>query len=105
MGSVGAEQNGKMQPRYNGCRMYEYVPGVPDAGWVYARPTSCTQAWRRPNKSKWLMTKVENSPRSQPNAKPPHNSSRRGPVTFHTWPPSGCHHANIAISARLDSRT
>jgi hypothetical protein len=41
---------------------------------VYGLPSSSSHTWRRPNRSKWLIRKVEISTRPQPRANAPYST-------------------------------
>jgi hypothetical protein len=74
-------------------------------GALYLTCRRCSQACRSPNRSEWLIRKVEPIAVAQPAAYTAHSRSAPGPGTFQTVPPIGRHSQNTSASTRLAAST
>jgi hypothetical protein len=85
--------------------MRPYRPRWVNGRGLYRTPRACSQACRSPNRSKWLIIKVELTTTTQPAAYPAQSAAAPGPDRFQTVPPTGCHSQNSSASTRLAAKT
>jgi hypothetical protein len=76
-----------------------------NGGGAYLTPLACSQACRNPNKSEWLIRKVERTASSQPAAYTARSTSASGPGRLQMVPLTGRHSQNSSASARLAAKT
>src|SRR5512140_775852 len=85
--------------------MRPYTPRWLNGGGLYLTRRACSQACRSPNKSEWLIRKVEPAAAAQPAAYTAHSAPPPGPGRLQTVPPTGRHSQNSNASARLAANT
>jgi hypothetical protein len=66
---------------------------------------ACSQACRSPNRSKWLIRKVELTARAQPAAYTAQSTPAPGPCRLQAIPPIGRHSQNSSASTRHAAST
>ena len=67
---TGTDQKTTTNPVISGCRMRRYRPRSVNGGGLYLTRRAFSQACRNPNRSKWLIRKVELTAAAQPAAYP-----------------------------------
>ena len=85
--------------------MRRYRPRSVNGGGLYLARRACSQACRSPNRSKWLIRKVELTASAQPAAYAAQTAPAPGPGRFQAVPPTGRHSQNSSTSTRLVART
>src|SRR5436190_18685348 len=81
------------------------MPRSVNGGGLYLTFRACSQACRSPNRSKWLIEKVELTAIAQPAAYTAHSASAPGPDRLQTIGLTGRHSQNSSASTRLAART
>jgi hypothetical protein len=77
---AGADQKTTTNPAIRGCRMRRYSPRSVNGGGLYLTCRACSQACRNPNRSKWLIRKVELTAVAQPAAYTARSASAPGGI-------------------------
>src|SRR6516162_11372017 len=98
---VGADQKTIRNPAIRGWRMRRYMPRSVNGGGLYLTRRACSQACRSPNRSEWLIRKVELTATTQPAAYTAQSPAAPGPDRLHAVPPIGRQSQNSSASARL----